>query len=187
MGKKTMKSDDGKVTTSGIKAEGSWEQICDFSEDIGERFVIISDSDTSRQKFDEWRPKREEDKKDVHKRTAEKASMDTLGVEKDYEGTKKEFKLAVESMKDNESSTSIKKFINHLGRIVSTGILRVLRWFETEIYDKLMLKFNPYYLDTEEFSVNLQHKKDDRYIMKVNVLDEDKREKLQQPVREDRR
>jgi len=56
--------------------------------------------------------------------------------------------------------------------LVSAKSLESLRKIEETIYKNLMLKFNPCYFDTEDFSLTINHKKDEGYIFCVNISDE---------------
>jgi len=45
-----------------------------------------------------------------------------------------------------------------------------------------MLKFTPYYFDTEDLSINLEKKGKDRYILNVNIMDEKIRNKIKEKI-----
>ena len=185
MGEESLKSEDGEITNSGIKAEGSWNQICDFSRDVEKRFEEVSDSVESVKEYSDWRPRKEEDSGDIQRKTAEKASMDKLKVEEDFQGAETEIKNAVEEIRyDSSVLDGSVSFFRRVGRILSTGVVGAVRWIEREIYSRIMLKFNPYYFDTSEFSVNIKQK-GDRYVMKVNILEDDMRDRIQRPARDE--
>ncbi len=192
------------------------------------------DMDDSIEGYNKWRPREEEDEKDIKKKTAEGASMEEKNVEKDFKGTDEELKTAGKKVKEGingakekgksaiveikeEASDSVNKFVNGdsekekkgskddrssaedekstteelkdaskcINRLVGSKSIKSLRKMEKAIYEQVMLKFNPYYFDTEHFSVNLEEKNEDHYLLTVNIPDDDLRDTIKKGLRED--
>ncbi len=94
--------------------------------------------------------------------------------------------------KDGEStderksaSGELKDASKCINRLVSSKSIKSLRKMEEAIYEQVMLKFNPYYFDTEHFSVNLEEKNEDHYLLTVNIPDEELRETIKKGLKED--
>jgi len=245
-----------ETTHSGIKIEGSWEDICGFARELEgilkesyEKEDTAEDMDDSIEGYNKWRPREEEDEKDISKKTAEEASMEKKDVEKDFKGTDEELKSAgkkvkkgingakekgksaIVELKDdaskgvnslvkakangsqkdsdethersesaeketeedvNESdnkqksaSAELKEASKCINRLVGSKSIESLRRMEKAIYEQVMLKFNPYYFDTEHFSVNLEEKNDDHYLLTVNIPHEKLRETIKKGLEEE--
>jgi len=236
-----MNKQKPETTHSGIKVEGDWDEICGFARDLEgilkesyEKEDSAEDMDDSIEGYNKWRPREEEDEKDIKKKTAEGASMEEKNVEKDFKGTDEELKTAGKKVKEGingakekgksaiveikeEASDSVNKFVNGdsekekkgskddrssaedekstteelkdaskcINRLVGSKSIKSLRKMEKAIYEQVMLKFNPYYFDTEHFSVNLEEKNEDHYLLTVNIPDDDLRDTIKKGLRED--
>jgi len=249
-----MNKQKPETTHSGIKIKGDWEDICGFARDLEEilkegyeKEETAEDIDDSIEDYNKWRPREEEDEKDISKKTAEEASMEEKDVEKDFKGTDEELKSASEKVKegingakekgksaivelkddatksvnglvksepkrpqkesideksedfdeeanegidekDNEKkspSTELKEASKCINRLVGSKSIKSLRKMEKAIYEQVMLKFNPYYFDTEHFSVNLEEKNDDSYLLTVNIPDEELRQTIKEGLEEE--
>jgi len=137
--------------------------------------------------FDDWRPHENDSNRDMKEKTAEEAAVGEQKIEEDFEGAKEELGKAEEKMKEsvkdikngNDPSKDLKAALVELEKVLGVESLRSIRKIEKTIYKKLMLKMNPYYFDTEDFSVNLNVEKDDLYCLKINVSEDDLREHFQ--------
>ncbi|MBS3781672.1 MAG: hypothetical protein KGY68_03575 [Candidatus Thermoplasmatota archaeon] len=239
-----------ETTHSGIKIEGDWEEICGFARDLEdilkdsyEKDDSAEDMDDSIEDYNEWRPREEEDEKDISKKTVEEASINEKKVEKEFKGTDEELKSAGKkfkegingaankgksaaaelkdasknivngkskiSSKDPDSIDDIAESVDKktaerkekeksatkelkdaskcINRLVGAKSIESLRKMEKAIYEQIMLKFNPYYFDTEHFSVNLEEKNNDHYLLTVNIPDDQLRETIKDGLeKEDR-
>ncbi|MEF8832322.1 MAG: DUF5828 family protein [Candidatus Thermoplasmatota archaeon] len=241
-----MNKQKPETTHSGIKVEGKWEEICGFARDLEsilkasyEKEESIENMNESIEGYNEWRPREEEDEKDISKKTVEEASIEEKDVEKDFQGTDEELKSAgkkvkegingakdkgksaIVELKDDASkgmnnlvknkskksqkngdrteentdspdkkkdvkskeekkspSAELKDASKCINRLIGSKSIGSLRKMEEAIYELVMLKFNPYYFDTEHFSVNLEEKNDDHYLLTVNIPDEELRETI---------
>ena len=177
-------------TNAGVVFKGRWNDICAFARDF-ERVIEKNAPDSNEgsiREYDHWRPKVDEDEKDISEKTAENACMDRKKIEKKYNGAKEELKSAGEKIKNGVNgeeppTKNIKEASKKVERLVEAESIKSIRKLERMIYKEIMLRFNPYYFDTEEFSVNLEkvnnEKGDDqRYKITINIPDEELREKV---------
>lgn len=195
-----MNKQKPETTHSGIKVEGNWEDICDFARDLEgilkesyERKDYAENMDDSIENYKDWRPREEEDEEDITKKTAEEASMEEKDVENDFKGTDEELKSAGKKVKDSISratdekrsaTAELKEASKCINRLVGCKSIKSLRKMEKAIYEQVMLKFNPYYFDTEYFSVNLEEK-NDYYLLTVNIPEEKLRENIKKGFKEE--
>lgn len=128
-------------------------------------------------------------------------SVDSL-VKADQENSQKDSNRTDEKVKPtseetkgniNESIQEKKSAANELkdaskciNRLVGSKSIKSLRKMEEAIYEQMMLKFNPYYFDTEHFSVNLEEKNDDDYLLTVNIPDEELRKTIKKGLKEEK-
>ncbi len=176
-----------EITNSGLKFEGEWEEVCDFSREVEKAMEEYLDSEEEVDEYEEWRPHLEDCDKDMKEKTAEEAALKEKKIEEDFEGAKKEFDEAeeklVESVEDVregvDPSKDLKEALLDIEEVVGVESIRSLRKMEETIYKKLMLKMNPCYFDTEDFSVNLEIEGNDIYCLSVNVTDDSLREHFQ--------
>lgn len=181
-----------EITNAGLKYRGSWEDMCSFARDIeGVIDVCVSNGDSVDQ-YNDWRPREHEDKGDIKEKTADEASLGTKNVEKESNGAKEDLgdarekiKDSVENVKNGDSpADDIKDASKHVGNLVGAKSVRSLRKMEKIIYENIMLSFNPYYFDTEDFSVNLEEN-GENYILTINVPDEEIRRRIKETVKEE--
>ena len=173
------------MTNAGFKYEGSWEDICEFSKDLENVITHCIHKSDSIKHYHHWRPRLEESEKDITEKTAEEAAMKKKKVETEFDGTKDEieeveekFKESIKDVKNGHNpSKDLKDATKHIEKLVETKSIRSVRKMEEIIYKKLMLKFNPYYFDTEDFSVNIEDNKG-KYILTINISDENKRKNM---------
>ncbi len=174
-------------TNSGVKKKGDWKQIAKFGEEVVEA-VESSVSDESVKRFEEWRPKVEESEKDVKRKTVEEATLKERELEKESEGAPNDFrnasgKMAEAGKKAAKGENPEKEVIeasNDAAKPFYSGIAGLIRKIESKVYSWFALRFNPYYLDTEDFSVDVKHKKQGRFEMDVAVPEEEKRSELKE-------
>lgn len=195
-----MNKQKPETTHSGIKVEGNWEDICGFARDLEgilkesyERKDYAENMGDSIENYNDWRPREEEDEEDITKKTAEEASMEEKDVENDFKGTDEELKSAGKKVKDSISratdekrsaTAELKEASKCINRLVGCKSIKSLRKMEKAIYEQVMLKFNPYYFDTEYFSVTLEEK-NDYYLLTVNIPEEKLREKIKKGLKEE--
>ncbi len=138
--------------------------------------------------YREWKPEKTEVASDLQKKSAKKASMNKRKIEKDFEGNKKEIENVVDDFSGNKKhKTFMERFRDisqRMGRIIGANSFQFFRGLEERIYEFLMLKFNPNYFDTEEFSVNVEKKEEDSYIFTLNVLDKELRKRIKDRFRD---
>lgn len=180
---------DEKVeqTNAGIKKKGNWKEISEFGEEVEE---VISDTaeEESIEKFDNWRPKVEESEQDIKKKTVEEAVIKENKLEKESKGVTRDLKEAsgkvAEASKKAANKENPEKEIVEASEDVAkpfySNIAKFFRKIEARVYSWFALRFNPYYLDTEDFSVDMKHRKNGEFEMDVAVPEEKTREKLKE-------
>ena len=171
-------------TNSGVKKKGDWKEIAEFGRKV-EEALKGSDKNNSLNKFSEWRPKIEESEGDIKRKTVDRATIKEKKLE-DSKGAKKDLKQASDKMAE-AGKKAVKKEMpdkeiieasEEAAKPLFSRIIAFLRKAEEKIYSWVTLRFNPYYLDTEDFSVDIKDKKNGRFEMDVAVLEEEKREDL---------
>ena len=175
-----------KKINSGVKISGDWEDICDYSRKLELVIEKYSKDKKSIEDFNGWRPRERETEKEVAEKTAEKACMNEKQVEKDFNGTDEELEEAGENIKKSVDDLSngcnpgkgIKDASKNIGKVIGAKSIRSIRKMEKGIYERIMLKFNPFYFDTEEFSINFEDKNGDGYVLTLNITDETLRKKI---------
>lgn len=179
-------------TNSGIKKKGNWKEISEFGEEVEEAINDTAEEDSVKD-FDEWRPKVEESERDVKKKTVDKAVIKEKKLEKESKGVAEDLKQAsdkvAEAGKKAAKKESPEKEIVEASEDVAkpfySGIVKFFRQFESKVYSWFALRFNPYYLDTEDISVDMKHRKAGEFEMDVAAPEEDVREELKKNFRED--
>lgn len=173
-----------EVTNSGLKFEGDWEQVCHFSNELEDVMEEYLESKEEIDEFEEWKPHEEDSVEDMRDKTAEEAAVGEKNIEEDFKGMKEEFGEAEEKMIESvedisegvDPSRDLKEALAEIEKVFGVESLRSVRKIEKTIYKKLMLKLNPYYFDTKDFSVNLEMERDGAYCLRINVSDESLRE-----------
>ncbi len=171
-------------TNAGLEFEGRWKDICIFARTFEKVIEENAPNEQSIEKYHCWRPREEEDEKDLSEKTAENACMDEKKVEKKYNGAKEELASAGEKIKkgvngEEAPTENIKEASKKVERLVGAESIKSIRKFERMIYEEVMLRFNPYYFDTEHFSVNLEEISnggEEKYKLTINIPDEELRE-----------
>ncbi len=184
---------DVKHTNSGIEKEGDWEEITDFAEDVEKAIEDTSIKNDSIKKYKEWRPRKEDDTEKVKKKTVKQASIDKKKPEEDSNGSKdlveaskKVAEAGKKVGKREKPDREIKDASKEVSNFVMSKTITSVRKFEETIYSDMMLRFNPYFFDTKEFSVDMRSQKNGRYILGVNIPDEECRNDVQTRFREDK-
>lgn len=188
-----MSDEDNPVeeTNSGIKKKGNWKEIAEFGEEVEE---VIEDSaeDSSVEKFEEWRPRIEESERDVKKKTVDEAVLDEKEMEKESNGVRKDLKDASgkaaeagkKAAKRQNPEKELKDASKDAAKPFYSRMARTFRKFEDLIYSKIVLTLNPYYLDTQDFSADIKHRKGGEFEMDVSAPKEDTRKDLKDGFRD---
>lgn len=186
-------SEDNPVeeTNSGLKKKGNWREIAEFGEDV-EEAVEGSAEESSVRKFGEWRPKIEESEKDVKRKTVEKAVLSEKEMEKESNGVKKDLKDASgkaaeagkKAIKRENPEEEVKDASKDAAKPFYSKFAKFFRRFENIVYSKIVLALNPYYLDTQDFSADIKHRRAGEFEMDVSVPKEDQREELKEEFRD---
>lgn len=186
--------DSVEETNSGVKKNGNWKEIAEFGEEVETVLEASGSEKESLEKFGDWRPKIEESESDVKRKTVDEAVMKEKQLEEESEGVKEDLKHASDKVaeagqKAVEKKVPDKELIEaseEVAKPLFSRIASLLRKAESAVYSWITLRFNAYYLDTEDFSVDMKDKKNGEFQMDVAVLEEDKREGLKDNFREDK-
>jgi hypothetical protein len=188
-----MASEDENVkeTNSGVKKRGDWNEIAEFGEKVEEVVEDSADED-SVEKFSDWRPRKEESEEDVKEKTVDKAVLDEKKIEEESEGVKdlKQASSKVsEAGKKAATRQNPEKELKGAGKDAAkpfySGFARIFRKLENLIYSKVVLKLNPYYLDTQDFSADVRRRSKGKFEMDVSAPKEDMRKDLKEGFEND--
>lgn len=171
-------------TNSGVRKKGDLEDIAEFTEEVEEIMEEEEADERSVEKFREWRPRREDGDRDLEKKTVEAASINRKEAEEESNGVKDIAEAGEKTVKagkklgnvqnpEDEVKDASRKFV----RPLYSATAKLTRKLEQKIYSDLMLKFNPYFFDTEDFSADLRDRDDD-YVIDVDVSDKSRRDAL---------
>lgn len=185
------KEDSVKETNSGVKKKGNWKDIAEFGEEV-EKALDGAEKDSIK-KFGKWRPKVEESESDVKKKTVEEAVLPENRLEKESDGMKEDLKEASGKMAKAGKKASQKKVPDkeiikaseEAAKPFYSNIAAAIRKIEHTIYSWITLRFNPYYLDTQDFSVDMEQKEPGEFEMDVAVIEDDKRDELKKNLIEE--
>ncbi|WP_414837602.1 DUF5828 family protein [Candidatus Nanosalina sp. VS9-1] len=188
---KTEQDKEVEQTNSGVKKEGNWKEIAEFGEQVEE--ALEDTAEDSIEKFGDWRPKLEESESDVKRKTVDEAVSHEKKLEEKTNGVKEDLKQASDKMAEAGKKATMKELPDkeiiepseEAARPFYSRVVGLIRRIEQAIYSWVTLRFNPYYLDTEDFSVDIRDRKGGKFEMDVSVLEEEKREQLQDNFRED--
>ncbi len=117
----------------------------------------------------------------------EKTQKNSKKTDKKSKDTGKQAKEGTDktSIEKKSPSAELKEASKCINRLVGSKSIKSLRKMEEAIYEEVMLKFNPYYFDTEHFSVNLEEKNEDHYLLTVNIPDEELRQTIKKGLEEE--
>lgn len=185
-------AEEVEETNNGVKKKGDWKEISEFAEDVEDALEDSGVEGDSVKKYNKWRPREEDDEKEVKKKTAKAASVEKNSLEEDSKGVKKDLgdaseKVAEigEKVKEKQNpNPEIKEASRDVVKPFYSGFVKAFRKFERTVYSALMLRFNSYYFDTKDFSVDVKPEKDGEYRMDVKMSEEEKRQELQKKIEE---
>lgn len=185
-------TDEIEETNAGVKKKGDWEEVAEFGEELEKAMQDSDLKDSSVQDFQEWRPKTAEAENDMRRKTVEQASINEKKVEEESNGVRDDMRDASEKAAEagkkaanrENPEPEIKEASKDAAKPFFAKTVEYLRDLEQEIYSKIMLKFNPFYLDTRDFTVDFRSKEDGDYEMDVNVSEDGSREKIKESLRD---
>lgn len=173
-------------TNTGVKKTGSWEAISNFGEKVEEALEKAGIRDESVKRFSNWRPRIEEAEADVKEKTLEAATIEERKIEVQEEEVKKHLGDASEKIAEAGDKVKQGKTPEHEIAVASkdaaipvvSRIFKMLRILETFIYSKFIMRFNSFYLDTGDLSVNVSNSNKGNYTMDVKVSRKEHRDSL---------
>lgn len=169
-------------TLSGIKYSGSWEEIVEFGEKVEASLSIllqekrIKEYATELEDFRDWRPKIDDidQEKDVHKKTAQQASVSSPETESKEELSEAKNKLKDATQPDNTDesvSTNLKESLTHAKNATENGVKKQVQSVEEFVYENVMVQVSPTYFDNQLISASFQ-KSGDEFVFEVNINDD---------------
>ncbi len=184
--------DEVEETNSGVKKSGNWEEVAEFGEEVKEAMEQSEMDEESVEEFDDWRPKTTEAENDMKKKTVDEALLREKEIEEQSNGVKEDLKDASEKMaaagkKAAKKQTPEKEMMEaseEAARPFISTALKSFRKFEQLVYSKLILRGKRYYLDTDDFSVDVKSHREG-YQMDLSVPEEEQRDLLKRNI-EDR-
>jgi hypothetical protein len=187
-----MMDEDVEETNSGVKKRGSWKEIAEFGEEV-EDAVKDSAWEQSVEKFEDWRPRAEESERDVKKKTVDKAVLNEKELEKESNGVTEDLKDASgkaaeagrKAVKRKNPEKEVRDASKDVAKPFYSKLAQIFRAIENFVYSNIVLTLNPYYLDTEDFSADIKHRKDGEFEMDISAPREQQRENLKKEFRED--
>lgn len=180
-----MKPQDVEETNSGVKKKGDWKKIADFSEELEEALQDSADR-KSVEKLAEWRPREHEAEGDIQKKTVDNAVIEENKLEEESKGVKEDLKEASKNAAEagkkaaekKNPEKEVAKASEEVAKPFYSKVAKAFRGFENFVYRNIILRFNPYYLDTDDFSVDMKSRGGGEYEMDVKVPDEETRKDL---------
>lgn len=184
-------NDSVEETNSGVKKKGDWKEIAEFGEEV-ESVVEESADESSVEKFSEWRPQIEESERDIKRKTVDEAVVSEKKLEKESNGfgdlkdaSGKAAEAGKKAAKRGNPENEIKEASKDVAKPFYSGIIKLFRNLENFVYSKIVLKLNPYYLDTQDFSADIRHKRKGEFEMSVDAPKEDMRKDLKEGFEKD--
>lgn len=181
-----MPEDSIEETNSGVRKEGDLEEIAEFAREVEDVMKEEDAREDSIEKFEDWRPREDDQEEDIKRKTVKAASIPEKRMEKDSNGVKdvadageKAIKAGKKIGKRENPGKDVKDASKKFVQPFYSLSARVTRNIEEKVYSDLMLKFNPYFFDTEDFSADLRSKKNE-YVIDVDVADKSSRESLKE-------
>lgn len=173
-------------TNTGVKKTGSWEDISRFGKKVEKALKTAGIKEESVKRFSDWRPRVEEAEADVKEKTLEAATIEEKEIEVQEENVKKHLGDASDKIAEAGDKVKQGETPEHEIAVASkdaaiplvSKIFKALRILETFIYDKFIMRFNSFYLDTGDLSVNVSNAKKGNYTMDVKVSREEHRDNL---------
>ena len=186
-----MRPQDIEETNSGVKKIGDWKKIAEFSEQLEKVLEKTADKE-SVEELSNWRPKTDEAEGDIQKKTVDSAVIKENKLEEQSNGVKQDLKEASKNAAEagkkaaekKDPEKEVAKASEEVAKPFYSNIAKAFRSFENFVYRNIILRFNPYYLDTEDFSVDMKSTGGGEYEMDVKVPDEQTRKDLKKEFEE---
>lgn len=181
-----MAEENIKETNAGVKKQGEIEEVADFSDKVKNEMEDSGIDSETVERFKKWSPDQEDTRQDIKKKTVEEASIDEKNIEKESNGIKQDLaearqqagKAGKKVKEKDRPEKELKEASKNVSKPFMSSLLKCSRFLEKEIYDKIMLKFNPYYFDSKEVTADLREKRNGKYDMDVNTTDQKFRDNL---------
>ena len=186
-----LKAEVEKGSHWSIILEGEWQEVADVCADFTDKLEKVHpygdrSEDKRLQEWAEWTPGKEDDEKELVKRTANQARFEPNKPPSEHLEKSKSHLNSLHGKLLNQNQTS---YLPDLTNSFKKGITAFVSFLgfslgkiEEFLYRKVILRTNPFYFDnslisasfkkTNRFEVN----EDDRYKLKVKIHDEETKE-----------
>lgn len=165
-----------------IVESGTWDDVASFCETLSEVFDGRV-TDRVRDRFEDWRPKPEESKRELREKTAEEASVTETAIEKESDGPVTEMAEAGHEVKETGKDMMQgdpqqgMKDAEHAGSAAAKGIIppfiQLFRIMEELLYTHVVGRTNPNYFESGTFTVCIERDFLDRTTYQVRVIFDD--------------
>lgn len=176
------------VGLSGIRIEGSWEEVVEFGKRISEALEQANvqertgdDLAACYEAWEAWRPRPDDVEDEVRERTAEEASVgdsegesEGVGVREDLAEAGRKLGEASDALSEegvDEAAKAVGESAERAGRAADQAWRRAVRPIEESLYEHVMTRVSPYYFDNALVSANLERVREGAFAFEVKVKD----------------
>jgi len=174
-----------------IILEGEWQEVtgacADFTDKLEKAHTYGDQNDRGRlQEWTDWFPKRQDDEKELVKRTATQAKFEPDKPPSEHLEKSKSHLDSFQEKLFNQSQTNHLPELNKFFKKGFTAFVSFLGFslgrIEEFLYRKVVLRTNPFYFDNSLISASfkktnrLEVNEDDRYKLKVKIHDKETKE-----------
>ncbi|WP_318570575.1 DUF5828 family protein [Salinigranum marinum] len=180
---------------SGFRVRGSWEEVVAHGERIA-RALRESDVDAvALDEWEDWRPKAHEELgEEVSEKTVAQARIKESAGEEAGQAAREDLERAsehalesIEKVEGDGPEDVLEKWedaLEHGLRAVDTTTRKAIRTIETAVYEQIMTRFTPYYLDNDLVSANIREtarlENGDEFVFEVDVNDDQLKQEVSQ-------
>lgn len=166
-----------------IREEGAWSEVIAFCDELSQVLPEYVSQDVC-DRFEEWRPKPEETKKQLHQKTAEEAAIQKTKLEKESKGPVKEMSNASKGVRKSgkdmvkrnprESVRDVEDAGSSAAKGLFPPFIRLFRVIEEILYVNVMGKTNPNYFEGKGVTVSIERELLHRDRYKVRAMFDEK-------------
>lgn len=143
----------------GYSLEGTWKEIVEFGEAIEQAFRKHGVEEEAIEDWESWRPRSDEEQREMRKKTVEKAKVDSGNdagemADEAAEHLSKSSKKTAEG-DIGEAAENATESAKSAGKAVEGAGRDALRKVEEMVY-RHITKTNPLYFDTQDFNASLE-------------------------------
>lgn len=185
------------VGLSGIRIEGTWEEVVEFGQRISDALEAAGveastgedDLAACYEAWEAWRPRPDDVEDEVRARTAEEASVgesegeaEGVGVREDLADAGRKLDEATDHLAEKGvegAAESVGESAERAARAADQAWRRALRPIEEKLYEHVMTRISPYYFDNALVSANLERVGEDAFVFEVKLKDPELRDAVE--------